>query len=381
MAQLTFRLLCMAGAVVARSGNASQYQLDQWLKRLRVKGQDPKTHPPDPGRINVSRPSFATAPSICRFATADEYPIRSPMVVKLRLRVAGSEVLATVSPREVPRPWTAAEDGSLKEVLRGLAQRGASNIMYTTVWQEATLQLASATGMPKRSVYAVQQRYLGLRKAQQLVYATVSVTAGRVALALKPRVGLPVLPQRRHTGAHLLRALRSELDASKRALSRAQTDMKELRANVERLRAENARLDADNVTLLAAQDGVSAAYITALVGAKKCRPGDDSQWQEEVTEEKKTDSPSKEAVAAEATEAEAETVEAAAKAEAAEAATEAAKAAAAEAAAEAAVEEEWEDGVEAEGAVQRLGGRRVKKHFVGSGAHFGTVEGQARHSK
>ena len=81
MAQLTFRLLCMAGAVVARSGNASQYQLDQWLKRLRVKGQDPKTHPPDPGRINVSRPSFATAPSICRFATADEYPIRSPMVV------------------------------------------------------------------------------------------------------------------------------------------------------------------------------------------------------------------------------------------------------------------------------------------------------------
>ena len=270
------------------------------------------------------------------------------LLVKLRLRVAGSEVLATISPREVPRSWTAAEDGSLKEVLRGLAQRGASNIMYTTVWQEATLQLASATGMPKRSVYAVQQRYLGLRKAQQLVYATVSVTAGRVALALKPRVGLPVLPQRRHTGAHLLRALRSELDASKRALSRAQTDMKELRANVERLRAENARLDADNVTLLAAQDGVSAAYITALVGAKKCRPGDDSQWQEEVTEEKKTDSPSKEAVAAEATEAEAETVEAAAKAEAAEAATEAAKAAAAEAAAEAAVEEEGEDGVEAE---------------------------------
>ena len=81
MAQLTFRLLCMAGAVVARSGNASQYQLDQWLKKLRVKGQDPKTHPPDPGQINVSRPSFATAPSICRFATADEYPIRSPMVV------------------------------------------------------------------------------------------------------------------------------------------------------------------------------------------------------------------------------------------------------------------------------------------------------------
>ena len=188
------------------------------------------------------------------------------LLVKLRLHVAGSEVLATVSPREVPRPWTESEDASLVEVLRGLAQRGTSNIMHTTVWQEATSQLASGTGMPARSVYAVHQRYLGLKKAQQLVDATVSVTAGRVNLALKPRAGLPVLPHRRHSAAQQVHQLRLELDASKRALGQAQTDIKELRANVEQLRAENARLGADNVALLAAQDGGSAGNIIVSVG-------------------------------------------------------------------------------------------------------------------
>ena len=210
------------------------------------------------------------------------------LLVKLRLHVAGSGVLATVSPREVPRPWTAAEDASLVQVLRGLAQRGTGNIMHTNVWQEAVLQLASVTGMPARSVYAVQQRYLGLKKAQQLVHATVSVSSGRVALALKPRAGLPVLPQRRHSAAQQVHQLRSELNTSKRALSQAQTDIKELRANVERLRAENARLDAENVALLVAQDG-SAAHITASVGVKKRRPGDDAKCQEEGEEQEEVE--------------------------------------------------------------------------------------------
>ena len=51
-------LLCLAGVVVARKPNNTF-----------------------PARLNVSRPSFASAPSICKFTRADEYPIRSPMVV------------------------------------------------------------------------------------------------------------------------------------------------------------------------------------------------------------------------------------------------------------------------------------------------------------
>lgn len=160
--------------------------------------------------------------------------LQGRLLVKLRLNVAGPEVLAIVRPREAPRPWAAAEDASLGKVLRGLVH-GTSNVMGAGLWQEATLQLASATGMPARSVYAVQQRYLGLKKTQRLIDSVVVVAAGRVTLALKPRAGVPVLPQRRHAGsaAQQVHQLRSELDASKRALSQAQTEIKELRANVE----------------------------------------------------------------------------------------------------------------------------------------------------
>ena len=62
MAERTVSFLCMVVAVVARSGKQTRRALVL-------------------PNINASRPSFATAASICRFAFADEYPIRSPMVV------------------------------------------------------------------------------------------------------------------------------------------------------------------------------------------------------------------------------------------------------------------------------------------------------------
>ena len=181
---------------------------------------------------NVARPVVAPQSKAVKKPRLGK--LQGRLLVKLRLNVAGPEVLAIVTPREVPRPWAAAEDASLGEVLRGLVH-GTSNIMRADLWQEATLQLASATGMPARSVEAVQQRYFGLKKTQRLIDAVVVVAAGRVTLALKPRAALPVLPQRRHAGsaAQQVHQLRSELGASKRALSQAQAEIKELRANVE----------------------------------------------------------------------------------------------------------------------------------------------------
>ena len=182
---------------------------------------------------NVARPVAAPQSKAVKRPRLSK--LQGRLLVKLRLNVAGPEVLAIVTPREVPRPWAAAEDASLGEVLRGLAH-GTSNVMRADLWQEATLQLASTTGMPARSVYAVQQRYLGLKKTQRLVDAVVVVAPGRVTLAVKPRASLPVLvPQRRHAGsaAQQVHQLRSELGASKRALSQAQAEIMELRANVE----------------------------------------------------------------------------------------------------------------------------------------------------
>ena len=189
---------------------------------------------------NVARPVVAPQSKAVKKPRLGK--LQGRLLVKLRLNVAGPEVLAIVTPREVPRPWAAAEDASLGEVLRGLVH-GTSNIMRADLWQEATLQLASATGMPARSVEAVQQRYFGLKKTQRLIDAVVVVAAGRVTLALKPRTALPVLPQRRHAGsaAQQVHQLRSELGASKRALSQAQAEIKELRANVE--------VDYDAITL------------------------------------------------------------------------------------------------------------------------------------
>lgn len=209
-------------------------------------------------------------------------------VVKLRLHVAGSRVRATVSPRRVPRSWTAAEDASLVKVLRDLVQRRMGSGEPSNLWLEAITQLASGTGMPERSVNAVAQRWAIIRaRTQQLVHAAVSVTAGRVALTLQPCVSLPVLPQSKYSVAQEVRQLRSELNTSKSALGQAQTDLEsaraqieELHADVERLSAEITRLHVDNTALLATQnDAVAAAHDVACPAVKKRREGDVAQGQ------------------------------------------------------------------------------------------------------